>query len=105
MTARRALTLAVLAALPVRAAEPDPAAAAAVVSGLYKTHFAKSQRWDITLETERRRFAAPLLKQLDEDLAAQEATPGEVVGLDLDRKSVVEGKRVAIGGRGSGRTK
>src|SRR5262245_49278557 len=84
MTARRALVVSLLAALPMLAAEPDLAAAAALVRGLYKTHFAKSQRWDITLETERKRFAAPLLKQLDEDLAAQEATPGDVVGLDFD---------------------
>jgi hypothetical protein len=84
MTARRVLASVALVALPVRGAEPDLGAAAAVVSGLYKTHFAKSQRWDITLEAERKRFAAPLLKQLDEDLAAQEATPGEVVGLDFD---------------------
>jgi hypothetical protein len=84
MTARRLFASIALAALPVRGADPDLVAAVAVVSGLYKTHFAKSQRWDITLEAERRRFAAPLLKQLDEDLAAQEATPGEVVGLDFD---------------------
>jgi len=83
---RAALLLAVLLSDPLSAAgaEADRQAAAATVSALYKAHFAKGQRWDITLERERARFATPLLRLLDEDLAAQAATPGEVVGLDYD---------------------
>jgi hypothetical protein len=72
------------AALPLRGADADAPAAAAAVSALYKAHFAKGQRWDITFERERARFAAPLLRMLDEDAAAQAATPTEVVGLDHD---------------------
>src|SRR5262245_54693882 len=73
-----------LASFPLRAAGADAPAAAAAVSALYKAHFAKGQRWDITFERERARFAAPLLRMLDEDAAAQAATPTEVVGLDHD---------------------
>lgn len=70
------------AALPLQAA--DRAAAEAVVRSLYRSHFSKNQRWDLTLKGERARFAAPLLRMLDEDMAAAAATPDEVVGLDHD---------------------
>lgn len=69
-------------ALPLQAA--DGTAAEAVVRSLYKAHFSKSQRWDLTLKGERARFASPLLKMLDEDMAATAANPDEVVGLDGD---------------------
>lgn len=70
------------AALPLRAA--DGTAAETVVGSLYKGHFSRSQRWDLTLKRERARFTASLLRMLDEDMAAQAATPNEVVGLDYD---------------------
>jgi hypothetical protein len=62
----------------------DPAPAVEVVATLYKAHFARGQRWDITFERDRARFAPTLLRMLDEDAAAQKATPSEVVGLDHD---------------------
>jgi hypothetical protein len=75
---------AALAEAQIGGRNADPAAAVAVVSALYKGHFARGQRWDITFERERARFAAPLLRLLDDDAAAQKATPSEVVGLDHD---------------------
>jgi hypothetical protein len=75
------LALAVITS-PQRAA--DTAAAGEVVSALYKSHFSLEQRWDLTIKRERARFAAPLMKLLDEDMAASEATPGEIVGLDYN---------------------
>jgi hypothetical protein len=79
-----AFAAATLADAQVRARDAGAAAAAGVVGALYKGHFARGQRWDITFERERARFAAPLLRKLDEDATAQKATPGEVVGLDHD---------------------
>jgi hypothetical protein len=96
---RTLLVAAASCAAPLQAAGPDAAAAAAAVSALYKAHFAKGQRWDITFERERARFAAPLLKLLDEDAAAQKATPAEVVGLDHDplTYSQEEAERYSVG--------
>jgi hypothetical protein len=84
MDRSRALAFLALAAMTLPLHADDGAAAGQVVTSLYKTHFAGKQRFDLTLKRERGRFAAPLLKLLDEDSAAQAATPGEVVGLDYD---------------------
>lgn len=79
-----ALVFAALTTLALPLYADDGAAARQVVTSLYKTHFAVKQRFDLTMKRERRLFAAPLLKLLDEDGAAQKANPGEIVGLDWD---------------------
>ena len=57
---------------------------AAVVDGLYQSHFAHHQRFDATMKAERARFGTALLAQLDADAKASAANSEEVVGLDFD---------------------
>src|SRR5690348_14091283 len=60
---------------------PDPAA---VVSDVYRFHFAHQQRSDLTLKHARASFTPELLALLDADAKAAAANADEVVGLDFD---------------------
>lgn len=62
-------------------AQRDPAA---VVTALYRDHFAHQQNWDGTFRRQRALFAPALQAMLDADTRAAAANPGEIVGLDFD---------------------
>jgi hypothetical protein len=88
--AMAAIAVALLAAA-VPAAQQKPAQKAvaattpeAFVTALYRGHFARHQRWDLTYKREQAKFAPELLKLLKEDERKQAASPDEVVGLDFD---------------------
>ena len=63
------------------AAQPD---AAAVVTTLYRDHFAHQQNWEQTYPRQRALFAPGLASLLDADHRAAAANPDEIVGLDFD---------------------
>lgn len=72
------------AALALFVAAPVAAGPVEVVQDVYTQHFAHQQRWDLTAERARERFAPALLALLDADDRAAAASPGELVGLDFD---------------------
>ncbi|HSU17207.1 DUF3828 domain-containing protein [Longimicrobium sp.] len=63
------------------AAPPDPTA---VVTTLYRDHFAHEQNWDRTYKRQRALFAPDLAALIDADIRAAEANADEIVGLDFD---------------------
>lgn len=84
---RRLVTLAlvILVATATAGAAPKrPSDPAAVVTALYRYHFAHKLRWDLTLKNNRAAFDPALLALLDEADRKQAATPDEIVGLDFD---------------------
>jgi hypothetical protein len=81
-----AAALLALAAAPActaadAAQQPGPAA---VVTRLYRYHFAQKQNWDLTYRRQRPLFAPGLAALLDADLRASAANADEIVGLDFD---------------------
>jgi hypothetical protein len=62
-------------------ASPDPAA---VVTALYRDHFAHEQKWGETYQRRRALFTRELATLLDADDSAAAANPDEIVGLDFD---------------------
>ena len=57
---------------------------AAVVTRLYRYHFAQKQNWDVTYRRQRALFAPRLAAMIDADNRASAANPDEIVGLDFD---------------------
>ena len=84
--ARGAWMLAVTAAVQGCGATAKPASpdAAAVVTALYRDHFAHEQNWEATYRRQRALFAPELAALLDADGHAAAANADEVVGLDFD---------------------
>jgi hypothetical protein len=81
------LTVATAAAQARGAAPQKPPAAtdpAAVVTALYRDHFAHEQSWDETFKRNRAQFDPAFLALIDEVNRKQAATPDEIVGLDFD---------------------
>jgi hypothetical protein len=66
---------------PARAQQTTPAA---VVRALYEYQFAHEQNWVDTFQHRRSLFSGELARLIDADLAAAEADPDEIVGLDFD---------------------
>ena len=66
------------------ASPATPRSAAAVVTTLYRDHFAHEQNWAQTYKRQRALFTPQLAALLDADDSAAAANPGEIVGLDFD---------------------
>jgi hypothetical protein len=75
------LSLSPLATHAHAQAQRDPAA---VVTALYRDHFAHGQDWTGTFRRQRALFAPALVAMLDADDRAAAANPDEIVGLDFD---------------------
>ena len=75
------LALSAIAGPAAAQAQRDPAA---VVTALYRDHFAHQQNWDGTFRRQRALFAPSLVAMLDADDRAAAANPDEIVGLDFD---------------------
>jgi len=79
----------ILAAIALSACgtAPKPAASDeedAVVTALYREHFAHEQNWAETYKRQRALFTPQLAALLDADDSAAAANPEEIVGLDFD---------------------
>lgn len=81
LAAATVLALSAIAGPAAAQAQRDPAA---VVTALYRDHFAHQQNWDGTFRRQRALFAPSLVAMLDADTRAAAAHPDEIVGLDFD---------------------
>lgn len=74
---------------------PTLASATAFVKEMYRSHFARNQRWDLTYARYRSRFAAPLLAAFAAEDRWSKKHPDEVGNLDGD--ALTSGQDMATG--------